>query len=123
MVDCRCYGINLSNNREGAFPVGCTLPNAPVNVVLFNISDGNETMGSNVIEGAQLAFPQLVTAYRLTSKSLSGERIMPILSSYSRNLQVVVCGPNGMNSAIVDMLSEYRGPWNDNLRILGGESW
>ncbi|KAJ3272619.1 hypothetical protein HDV01_005366 [Terramyces sp. JEL0728] len=118
-----CYGINLANNREGAFPVGCTLPTAPVNVILFNISDGNETMGSNVIEGAQLAFPQLITAYRLTSRSLVGDRIMPILSSYSRNLQVVVCGPNGMNSAVVDLLSEYRGPWNDNLRILGGESW
>jgi hypothetical protein len=92
-------------------------------MILFNISDLTaDIMGSNIIEGIKLAYPSLVDVHRFNSTTLSPERVYSLMED-DYNFQVVVCGPVGLNSRVVDMLTEFGGSWGRNIRILSGDRY
>ncbi len=109
----------MTTNKQGTFPVGCAMPASPTKLVLFNVSDlSADMMGINILEGAKLAYPALLDIHRFDSKSLTPPNIRPLLDTNPGNFLVVVCGPSGLNGTVVDMLSEFGGPWSRNMRIL-----
>ncbi|KAJ3358129.1 hypothetical protein HDU91_005316 [Kappamyces sp. JEL0680] len=121
-LDGWCYGTNLTTGLTGTFPVGCVVPMAPTRLVLFCVSDLDaDIMGSSVIEGAKLAYPQLIDVYRFNSKTLTPYNVRPLLDDRIQNHLVVVCGPDQMNSHVSDMLFQFGGNWTDNCRILSGD--
>lgn len=111
--------MNINTRTKGSFPVGCTLPRVPTKVVIFNVSDLDaDMMGGSIIEGAKLAYPHLLEVHRFNSSTLNPEHVLSLLDSDVRNFKVICCGPVGMNSRVVDMLTEFGGHWTKNMKIL-----
>ena len=118
------FGTNLSTNCSGTFPVGCVAPLAPTRLVLFCVSDlDSDIMGNEIIQGAQLAYPQLIDVYRFNRQSLTAENVRPLLNDMIANKLVVVCGPDGMNSTVSDMLFQFGGNWSSHVKILSGDHY
>jgi hypothetical protein len=95
------------------------MPASPTKLVLFNVSDlSADMMGTNILDGVKLAYPRLIDIHRFDSKSLTPYNVRPLLDPNPGNFMVIVCGPVAMNGCVVDMLSEFAGPWSRNMRIL-----
>ena len=77
-------------------------------------------MGAEIIEGARLAYPGLIQVHRFDSKTLTPQRIAPLLEDVG-NFMVVICGPVGLNSRVSDFMVEFGGRWPQSLRILSSD--
>lgn len=80
-------------------------------------------MGSSLVEGARLAYPQLVEVHRFNSKTLTPEAVRPFLDEGVSNRLTVICGPDAMSSYVTDMLYSFGGNCGVNLQVMGKESY
>jgi hypothetical protein len=116
-----CYGENLSRGTIGSFPVGCTIPTKPFKVILINIiSHPQETMGQYILDGVKLSYPDLFQQFQVPFEVLetTTKSILDANPPKCKDL-MVVCGPVNVNSAIVDVISEYK---STNIRILTSDT-
>ncbi|KAJ3324605.1 hypothetical protein HDV06_006498 [Boothiomyces sp. JEL0866] len=119
-----CYGINLENGREGSYPVSCVTPLGPVKVVLIYVSSRTgKFMGSDIIDGAKLAYPHLIKSYIISPGDLGPTTFLPIIeqSYMANNTKVFVCGPNSMNQKVAGMLSNFGWSIKNSVYLLGND--
>lgn len=120
-----CFGTNLSTGLSGSFPVACTYPLAPTRFVLVILSDlSADVIGSDIVQGAELAYPSLFQTERFNSLTLTKEKLEIVLDTVpiNDNSTCIVCGPPGMSARVVDMVTELGNGWADNLKVLNSEN-
>jgi hypothetical protein len=121
------YGVNLRTHASGAFPLACACPLSLTKMTLFTICElSADAMGHDVIQGVKLAYPALVDVVKYNSITLTAEKVRQVLdvddSVHTEDVLVIVCGPPGMTSRVVDILEEFGEAWTRNLKILSSES-
>ncbi|KAJ2999586.1 hypothetical protein HDV02_002551 [Globomyces sp. JEL0801] len=122
-MDGWCFGNNLTTNEQGSFPLGCTLPSIPMKVHIIQVTDNpSQMIGKQIIDGAQIAYPQLCTLVHTSKENLSINILNGIYSQYQSS-KFIVCGPPAMNSTVIDMLAEVGLGLNEDMRILGGDMY
>lgn len=120
-LDGWCFGRNERTGLMGSFPVACLFPRAAMRFVLMNVSDlDSDIMGGEIMQGAQLSYPHLVKIERFNSTTLTAASVGPHLETPMNSL-VIICGPSGMSSRVVDMLEEMR--FDATIKILGSNTF
>ncbi|KAJ3312827.1 S-methyl-5-thioribose-1-phosphate isomerase [Boothiomyces sp. JEL0838] len=102
-----CYGVNTVTGQEGSYPVGTVDPVGAVKVILVYVNDNNDTyMGSEIIGGAKLAYPQLVESEFIAPADLNGSTLIPILEKYHspNNSKIFICGSTGLMEKLQGIL-------------------
>ncbi|KAJ3312823.1 hypothetical protein HDV04_002633 [Boothiomyces sp. JEL0838] len=123
-MDGWAHGYNLTTGEKGAFPLSCLEPLAPIKLVLFNSSNSPaDLIGMHIIDAVKLAYPDSIEIHSFTSASLKIQNIAPVLEPKSQNMKLIVCGPVGFNSAVVDLLSDYKGSWTHDMRVLASDTF
>lgn len=118
-----CFGMNLNTNRSGALPVASLCPLTLSKMHIFSVCDLTaDAMGYEIIQGVQLAYPSLVKVDKFNSITLTPDKVNQTLEGDGRDAMVVVCGPTGMTSRVVDMMEEFGNGWNLNIKILNSDS-
>ncbi|KAJ3267762.1 hypothetical protein HDV01_004281 [Terramyces sp. JEL0728] len=123
-MDGWAHGYNLTTGQKGSFPLSCLEPLAPIKLVLFNSSNSPaDLIGMHIIDAVKLAYPDGIEIYSFTSASLKIQNIAPVLDPKSQNMKLMVCGPVGFNSAVVDLLADYKGSWTHDMRVLSSDTF
>ncbi|KAJ3324606.1 hypothetical protein HDV06_006499 [Boothiomyces sp. JEL0866] len=123
-MDGWAHGYNLTTGEKGSFPLSCLEPLAPIKLVLFNSSNSPaDLIGMHIIDAVKLAYPDSIEIYSFTSASLKIQNIAPVLDPKSQNMKLIVCGPVGFNSAVVDLLADYKGSWTHDMRVLASDTF
>ena len=124
-----CYGRNITTGQYGSFPLACVCPLSLTKTTLISVHDLNvDGMGSQLIQGVQLAYPSLIQFEKYNSITLTSEKVKQVLdidsipSSSTGTSLVIVCGPTGMISRVVDILEEFGDVWTKNLCVLSSDS-
>lgn len=114
----------MKTGEQGAFSLTCIVPFSPTRIVLFHFSENQaDYMGKKELEMAQSIYPHLLEVHFLSSRNLVKEKIAMHLENTSPNIQVIVCGPAGLNAKIVDILSGFGQFWIEKLRLMKNNSW
>lgn len=119
-----CFGMNHTTNQSGSFPVACAYPVSTTRMVLVILSDLTvDVMGSEVVQGAQLAYPSLIQIERYNSITLTSDKVAQVIDLENRdqNSKCIVCGPPGMTARICDMLDAFGKSWAENVIVLNSE--
>jgi ferredoxin-NADP reductase len=114
----------MKTGEQGSFDLRCIVPFSQTRIVLFHFADNRlDLMGNDQFQLAESIYPNLVEVVYMTSATLSADKIAMHLDNSSRNIQVIACGPVGLNSRIVEILSGFGGFWIDKLRLMRNNSW
>jgi hypothetical protein len=123
-LDGWAFGTNMKTGEQGTFSLNCIVPFSHTRIVLFHFSESHlDYMGKQQLEMAQSIYPHLLQVHFLNSRTLAEEKIAMHLESTTRNIQVIVCGPVGLNTKIVDILSGFGEFWIEKLRLMRNNSW
>ncbi|KAJ3259948.1 hypothetical protein HK103_001458 [Boothiomyces macroporosus] len=117
-----CYGTNLVTGHEGSYPVSCVTPLGPVKVVLIHVSAiAGKYIGSDIIEGAKLAYPHLLRSYIVSPGDLGPTTLLPIIeqSYMANNTKIFICGPESMNRKVSGMLEHFSWSMKNSVYLLG----
>ncbi|KAI8898145.1 hypothetical protein BC833DRAFT_620598 [Globomyces pollinis-pini] len=109
------YGLNLTTNQKGIFPMGCLQVFTMTKFILVNFSDNLSVVGDEIVNGVCKAYPSSIHVSSIYENSLDPETIRPFLINNPCNRKkVFVNAPSSLSSNIVDLLNFYASEWDVN---------
>ncbi|KAJ3326323.1 NADH-cytochrome b5 reductase [Boothiomyces sp. JEL0866] len=105
-LDGWCFGMNLTTNKAGTFPVRCTKPRQLAKINLIAICESpNSYIGVDLVEGARIGFSDYLKVFQYNKNSVGDIPKTLIGQNFANQTKkVIVCGPKAMCSAISDIL-------------------
>ncbi|KAJ3313100.1 Cytochrome b5 reductase 4 [Boothiomyces sp. JEL0838] len=105
-LDGWCFGMNLTTDKAGTFPVRCTKPRQSAKINLIAICESpNGYIGVDLVEGTRIGFPDYFKVFQFNKNSIGDlPKALCGPNFANQSKKVIVCGPKGMCFAISDIL-------------------
>ncbi|KAJ3274931.1 hypothetical protein HDV01_001795 [Terramyces sp. JEL0728] len=105
-LDGWCFGMNLTTNKAGTFPVRCTKPRQSTKINLLAVcASPNDYIGVDLVEGAKIGFPDYLKVFQFNKNTVTDiPKALSLQNFANQSKRVIICGPPEMCSAVSDVL-------------------